>query len=78
MVRTRDEEPYNPGPLARLHDWLDGALMLTGAWLCMVVLGPLLLRGELIGPAGHVHWRQILTGIVGTGLWASLVALYLL
>ena len=38
-------------------------------WAFLVLLGPLMFRGEIVGPTGHVAWRQLAAGLIGTMLY---------
>ena len=63
MSDRSDPEEFEEWPV-----WRRG-LVAVGA----VALGPLWLGGELVGPGGHVHWRQIVFGVIGTLLWGVLI-----
>jgi hypothetical protein len=43
------------------------------AHVVMVLLGPLMFGGELVGPLGGVAWRQIAYGLLGTAFWAFVI-----
>lgn len=46
----------------------DRRLELAG-WVFVVLLGPINFAGEIVGPGGHVAWRMLFAGFLGTVLW---------
>lgn len=41
----------------------------AAGWAFLILLGPLMFAGEIVGPTGHVAWRQLAAGFIGTALW---------
>jgi len=52
-----------------MNDNESDAIERAAGWAFIILLGPLMFRGEIVGPTGHIAWRQLAAGFIGTMLW---------
>lgn len=61
------EQPDGGEDPATARDYIEVAV----GSVALLALGPLHFAGELVDPAGNVHWQSIILGTLGSLIWAA-------